>query len=161
MKKWSIKKKPINDEIATNEPRPVKDISIKHILKMNFLPVTFLIYAVVVIIVVILLMGWPLEDSTKGSGDTDDSAKFLGTWLVGDEGTTVFYSNGSIYSFSTITNFNITNDVIMWGTWEVLADEKVLIEMMGFPITYDYVFSNDNHTLTTTFLDTTIVFTKE
>jgi hypothetical protein len=56
MKKWSIKKKLINDEIATNEPRPVKDISIEHILKMNFLPVTFLIYAVIVIAVVLLFM---------------------------------------------------------------------------------------------------------
>ncbi len=56
MKKWSIKKKLINDEIATNGPRPVKDISIKHILKMNFLPITFLVYAVIVIAVVLLFM---------------------------------------------------------------------------------------------------------
>lgn len=56
MKKWSIKKKLINDEISANEPRFIKDISIKHVLKMNFLPVTFLIYAVIVIAVVLLFM---------------------------------------------------------------------------------------------------------
>jgi hypothetical protein len=56
MKKWSIKKRLIKDEIATNEPRYITDISIKHILKMNFLPIIFLVYAVIVIAVVLLFM---------------------------------------------------------------------------------------------------------
>jgi len=56
MKKWSIRKKSVNDEIIANEPRPVKNRSIKHIFKMNFLPITFLIYAVIIVAVVLLFM---------------------------------------------------------------------------------------------------------
>ena len=56
MKKWFIKKNSINNEISINEPKLLGDISIKHILKMNFLPITFLVYAAVVIVVVLLFM---------------------------------------------------------------------------------------------------------
>ena len=56
MKKLSFKKKSKNDEIITNEPQSVKDRSIKHILKMNFLPIIFLLYAVIIVAVVLLFM---------------------------------------------------------------------------------------------------------
>jgi hypothetical protein len=56
MKKGFIKKKLITDEISANEPRLIKDISIKHVLKMNFLQIMFLVYAVIVIVIALLFM---------------------------------------------------------------------------------------------------------
>ena len=64
MKKLSFKKKSVNDEIITNEPQPVKDRSIKHIFKMNFLPITFLLYSVVIIVVVLLFMSGAVDNQT-------------------------------------------------------------------------------------------------
>jgi hypothetical protein len=56
MKKGFIKKKLITDEISANEPMLIKDISIKHVLKMNFLQIMFLVYAVIVIVIALLFM---------------------------------------------------------------------------------------------------------
>ena len=73
MKKLSFKKKSINDEIITNEPHPVKDRSIKHIFKMNFLPFTFLIYSVVIIAVVLLFMSGLTDEPPDIPEDNTDS----------------------------------------------------------------------------------------
>jgi len=62
MKKWSLKKKSVNDEISANELRPKKSISIKNIFKMNFLPITFLAYSVVVILIVMLFINFFKEE---------------------------------------------------------------------------------------------------
>jgi len=79
MKKLSFKKKSVNDEIITNEPRPVKDRSIKHIFKMNFLPITFLLYSVVIIAVVLLFMGGNTDEvDTVGTVGQDDELSNLG-----------------------------------------------------------------------------------
>ena len=73
MKKLSFKKKSVNDEIAINTPRPVKDRSIKHIFKMNFLPITFLIYSAIIIVVVLLFMSGLPEPSNVPNGHSVDS----------------------------------------------------------------------------------------
>lgn len=56
MKNWSLKKKSVDDEIAANKPKFQTNLSITHILKLNFLPIIFLVYSVVVILVVLLFM---------------------------------------------------------------------------------------------------------
>ena len=56
MKKLSLKPKSVKNKISANEPRFQTDLSIIHLLKLNFLPVVFLVYALIVIIVVLLFM---------------------------------------------------------------------------------------------------------
>jgi len=56
MKAWSIKSKSVKDKIVGNEPKFQKDISFAHILKLNFIPVIFLIYSIIIIIIVLLFM---------------------------------------------------------------------------------------------------------
>ena len=56
MKKLSLKPKSVKDKISANQPKIKTDISIIHLLKLNFLPIIFLVYAIFVIIVVFLFM---------------------------------------------------------------------------------------------------------
>jgi hypothetical protein len=56
MKKLSLKPKSVKDKISKNEPRLQTDLSIIHLLKLNFLPIIFLVYALIVILVVFLFM---------------------------------------------------------------------------------------------------------
>ncbi len=84
MKKLSFKKKSVNDEIITKEPRPVKDRSIKHIFKMNFLPITFLLYSVVIISIVLLFMAGSSDESSEISGDNDNSNIWMAKELMDD-----------------------------------------------------------------------------
>ena len=160
MNKWFGKKGGVKGKIAANEPKVHSDFDVKKFFKMNFLPILFLIYSVVIIVIVLLLLTGQSGDTTGTTSGNSDSVKFLGTWTEEGGAVFTFYSNKSLYTFETITNNGISNDVSTWGTWEILSNKKILIDMAGFPITYDYVFSNNNKKITITFEQMSFVLTK-
>ena len=56
MSPWSIKSKTVKDKIVAKEPKFQNNIDIVQLIKLNFLPVIFIVYSIVVLLIVILFM---------------------------------------------------------------------------------------------------------
>lgn len=98
-----------------------------------------------VLIICLILSGCNQEPNTVHS----EKERFIGTWL----NTTQSY-------FLTMSLFS-NGSCIFWnyaGTWEIKDGQLVInIESISLSSTYDYVFSNNDNTLTLTFTENNYV----
>jgi hypothetical protein len=129
LKKWSIRKKSVNNEIVANEPRPVKNRSIKHIFKMNFLPITFLLYFVIAASLVFLFVGDnvnPVGNDVNGGGTTGNTVIMTAQQYNDDIDFTLDTSEGWV--------MNVEYRSLEEGDTLILKDRIYKIERQSFSV---------------------------
>jgi len=93
-----------------------------------------IIIGIVVLLVCVGLSGCNEDSNTLNS----EKNKFVGTWKGNETFTYEFFSDGTV---------NVTNNN---GYFEIKDETLVLTFSDGFVETFNYIFSNDDKTLTLT-----------
>ena len=108
----------------------------------------FLIFGVVVFLMIVGLSGCVQEGIEV---DTDEMLRFVGIWEASENDVFIFAANGACRYITTK------------GSYRIEDGQLVVFLENGIDRTYDYIFSNDDATLTLTNIDIgdTTVYTKQ